>query len=147
LESRSLRSDFKGAVGDLWEGASLRGSFGSNLNVVSGRDQGNDVSAGANSANGPRSRLARAGPRSGPAQSESIEHVRCEISNSSARLALRERKKKTPIDISDRGQFWRRPLAGNATTSKWGLASHEPAVVVQSRVGQAWPLIPRRSCS
>jgi hypothetical protein len=27
LESRSLRSDFKGAVGELWEGASLRVSF------------------------------------------------------------------------------------------------------------------------
>ncbi len=115
---------------------------GSNLNVVSGRIHGIDVSAGANSASGLRSRLARAGPRSGPAQSETrrSERSRWETSVSSTKLALRERKRKTPIVTSDRGRVWRRPPAGDATTSKWGLASHEPAVVVQSRLGQAWPV-------
>ena len=82
-----------------------RASPGSNLNVVSGRDQGNDVSAGANPASGPRSRIARAGPRSGPAQSETqrSERSRWETSASSIKLALRERKRKTPIDIRRSG--------------------------------------------
>ena len=55
-----------------------------------------------------------------------------ELSSNSINLPLQE-KGKTPIVDSDRGRFWRRPPEGDATTHKWGLASHEPAVVVQSR--------------
>jgi hypothetical protein len=54
----------------------------------------------------------------------------------SIKLALRERKRKPPIDTSDRGRVWDAPPAGDATTSKWRLASHESAVVVQSRLGK-----------
>ena len=43
---------------------------GSNLNVVSGLDSKSDVSVGMNPSTGPRTRLERAGPRSGPARSQ-----------------------------------------------------------------------------
>ena len=43
---------------------------GSNLNVVSGLDSKSDVSVGMNPWTGPRTRLERAGPRSGPAPSQ-----------------------------------------------------------------------------
>ena len=45
-------------------------SDGSNLNVVSGLDSKSDVSVGMNPSTGPRTRLERAGPRSGPARSQ-----------------------------------------------------------------------------
>ena len=44
--------------------------LGSNLNVVSGLDSKSDVSVGMNPSTGPRTRLERAGPRSGPARSQ-----------------------------------------------------------------------------
>ena len=47
-----------------------RESVGSNLNVVSGLDSKSDVSVGMNPSTGPRTRLERAGPRSGPARSQ-----------------------------------------------------------------------------
>ena len=43
---------------------------GSNLNVVSGLNSRSDVSVGMNPSAGPRTRLERAGPRSGPAPSQ-----------------------------------------------------------------------------
>jgi hypothetical protein len=139
---------------NLWycfSGCQAGGDVGSNLNVVSRPENRDDVSVESNPANWPRSLLARAGPRSGPAQSESEsrsnERSRWETSVGWANLPLRERTIKTPIVDGDRGQVWGRPPAGDATTSKWGLASHETAVVVQSRLGQAWPFTPRRSCS
>ena len=45
-------------------------TLGSNLNVVSGLDSKSDVSVGMNPSTGPRTRLERAGPRSGPARSQ-----------------------------------------------------------------------------
>ena len=45
-------------------------TVGSNLNVVSGLDSKSDVSVGMNPSTGPRTRLERAGPRSGPARSQ-----------------------------------------------------------------------------
>ena len=47
-----------------------RVTTGSNLNVVSGLDSKSDVSVGMNPWTGPRTRLERAGPRSGPAPSQ-----------------------------------------------------------------------------
>ena len=47
-----------------------RSPWGSNLNVVSGLDSKSDVSVGMNPSTGPRTRLERAGPRSGPARSQ-----------------------------------------------------------------------------
>ena len=47
-----------------------RDRHGSNLNVVSGLDSKSDVSVGMNPSTGPRTRLERAGPRSGSARSQ-----------------------------------------------------------------------------
>ena len=82
--SRSLVSTVKnerrqpwslaGVVGDGACRKTDRGTWetcqGSNLNVVSGLDSKSDVSVGMNPSTGPRTRLERAGPRSGPARSQ-----------------------------------------------------------------------------
>jgi hypothetical protein len=146
----SIESARRVAEGLSWISPRMKSmsSLGSNLNVVSGAGR-TDVSLETRPRSGRRFRLARAGPRSGTADGETRSgRARCETALRSIILSVRERKRKTPIVDGDRGRAWRRRLSrGDPSTSKWGLASHERAVVVHSRMGQAWPLFRRRSSS
>ena len=71
LFSRYLRRvELSRRVGKACRGKGIRSDYGSNLNVVSGLNSRSDVSVGMNPSAGPRTRLERAGPRSGPAPSQ-----------------------------------------------------------------------------